>query len=283
MPVLILCAVKADDSKPDGVLSPSASAAPARQPLEPGTGQGGVSYICGSTNAEPAYGDLPLGRWIQSKTDLNPKRLPLRDLLSLKHVSAADDRGTVRFEVPINYNAAKANVMGGGVKLGWLNKDGEFVECCFTGYEPTTNGDCAIWWNINYDAPGKHCLRASLSYYDGLNSIEIVGPPLTFCSSNVCQFLEGSSLFNSTGAVLQAKLREQVATYRIDLKTVNGKHLKTIIGSTTNGMIDLDWDLTDEHGKKFNGASFEGAFRVAYPGDKTPGPPAKATFNKVGE
>lgn len=47
--------------------------------------------------------------------------------------------------------------------------------------------------------------------------------------------------------------------------------------------VDLDWNLIDEHGKKFDGASFEGVFRVTYPGEKNPGPPAKTTFNKVGE
>ena len=74
-----------------------------------------------------------------------------------------------------------------------------------------------------------------------------------------------------------------MATYSIELQTVEGKHIKTITGSSTNGMIDQEWNMTDEHGKKFNEDAFEGVFRVTYPGDKAPGPPAKTTFNKVGE
>ena len=67
------------------------------------------------------------------------------------------------------------------------------------------------------------------------------------------------------------------------METEKGQHIKTISGSTTNSMIDLTWNLIDEHGKKFNGATFNGVFHVTYPRDKAPGVPAKVKFFKVGQ
>jgi hypothetical protein len=235
-----------------------------------------VTYICDSTNIEPTYEKLPLSQWLQSKSRINPNRLPLSKLLTLKQISQPDEMGIVNFEVPVNFDALK-----GEVRLGVFNNDGDFVERCFDGVDRGTNGRCVIWWVINYDPPGKHDIRAQLTYHNGLDSIEIIGPPLLFESSNVCKFFEGASLFNSSGAILQAKLREQTAKFRIELTTPKGKHLKTITGSTTNGMIELDWDLKDDHGKKFMGDSFGGAFYVMYSGDTRTNAPARDTFNRI--
>ncbi len=243
-----------------------------------------VHYITDSTNAEPTYQGLSISQWIRTKTLINTNQLALSKLLTLKQVSNADDWGIVRFELPINYDAVKTHTVM--LQLGSFNKDGDFVECCFDDCERATNGHCLVWWNINYDSPGKHNIRARL-YCDGpmlhLDSITVIGPALPFYSSNVCRFFEGSTLFDSTGAILQAKLREQVATYSIELKTVKGRHIKTITGSTTNGMIDLEWDLTGEHGKKFKGDSFDGFFNIAYPGDIHPNAPAADRFNRIGD
>jgi hypothetical protein len=241
-----------------------------------------VSYICDSNNPEPIYQGLPVSQWIQANTLLNTNRLPLSKLLTLKQVSAADEYGTVTFEVPVNHNALTNNWVAGQITLGFFNKDGDFVECCFTDNERATNGHCLVSWDINYDSFGKHDVRARLNYCTGMDTIQVIGPPLPFYSSNVCRFFEGSSLFVSTGATLQAKLREPVATYRIELRTLKGKVIKTITGGTTNGMINVDWDLTDKHGRKFKGDSFDGLFYVSYPDDKTSNAPAGDRFNKLG-
>jgi hypothetical protein len=242
-----------------------------------------VSYICDSTNAEPTYQGLPISKWIQAKTLLNTNQLPLVALLALKQVSNADDWGIVNFELPINYDAVKADKSSEGqLRLGFLNREGDFVECCYSDYERATNGNCLVWWSINYDSPGRHEIRARLIYHDGLNSIIIIGSPLPFYSSNVCRFPEGSTLFDSTGASIEAKLRERVATYHIDLETLEGKHIKTIAGNTTNGAIDVEWNLVGEHGEKFKNNSFIGLFFVSYPDDSHTNTPAKTQFNKIG-
>jgi hypothetical protein len=241
-----------------------------------------VSYVCDSTNAEPTYQGLPVSQWIETKTILNPNRLPLAKLLSLKQIFAADEWGQVRFEVPVNYDALTNNPMGGQITVGFFNKDGDFVEGCFTESERVTNGNCLIWWDINYDPPGKHDVRARLTYGNGMDSIQVIGSPLSFYSSNVCRFFEGYSLFNSDGAVLLAKLCEPTAKYRIELKTLEGKRLKVITGSATNGLINTNWDLTDWHGRKFKGDSFDGFFYVTYPDGKSSNAPAGDIYNKLG-
>jgi hypothetical protein len=242
-----------------------------------------VAYICSETNAEPIYQGLPIGQWLQTNTKINTGRLSLAKMLTLKQVSTPDMWGIVRFEIPVCYDAVKASVMGGGVDLGGYNQDGEYVGCSFSDTERSTNGNCIIWWNINYDTPGKHTIYAKLNYYNGLEHIEVLGPPFLYNSSNVCQFFEGYSLFNSTGALLQAKLREQNAKYRIELTTPKGKHLKSISGNSTNGVINLEWNLKNDHGQTFKGDSFESAFYVVYPDDTHTNAPARDTFNRVGD
>jgi len=234
------------------------------------------------SNKEPTYEGLPIGQWLQTNTSINPDRHTLADLLTLREVAPANEWGTVTFEVPVNYDTLKSNAFGGHLILGGFNWDGDFVECCFTDCERATNGHCRLWWNINYDPPGRHSIRARLTYYDGWNRIEVTGPALSYYSKNVCRFFEGSTLYDSTGAILQAQLREKAGRYRIELRAPKGKHLKTITGVATNGMIDLDWDLRDEHGKKFEGTSFIGVFHITYPDNITTNAPAKDWFNYLG-
>jgi len=265
-----------------GNLFAADSAAPTNQIVVYGeAGQTSVTFITDSNQPEPTYQGLPISQWLQTKTMINPDRLPLSKLLTLKQVSQPDDMGIVRFELPVKYDPVKTNGMGGTVDFGVFNKDGDFMDFTFSGWERAADGGSHLWWVINYSAPGKHGIRARLNYYNGLDDIEVIGPQLLYDSSNVCQFFEGYSLFNSSGALLQARLREQTAKYRIELTTPKGKHLKTITGSTTNGVINLEWDLKDDHGTKFKGDSFEGAFYVAYPGDTHTNAPAKDTFRDL--
>lgn len=240
-----------------------------------------ISYICDS-NKEPDYQGVPISQWLRDHTGVNPEKLSLSNLLRLKQVSPPDDNlEMVTVEIPVNYDAL-TNGLGGSVRLGWFNKGGDFVEGCFTGSERALNGHCSVWWTIDYDRPGKHDIRARLSYSSGLDTINIIGPALAYYSSNVCQFFEGYSLFNSSGALLQARLRERTAKYRIELTTLKGKHLKSITGVSTNGTINLEWDLKDDRGKKFKGDSFRGSFYVMYPDDTRTNPPARDIFNRVG-
>lgn len=252
---------------------------------EPCEAEGTIITFITDSNKEPTYQGLPLGLWIQTNTPINPSKLGLKELLSLKQVSKPDDLGTVWFEVPINYDALRAS--GGKLDLGVLSKDGRYVECCFEGTERGTKGRSRIYWVTPYDPPGEHHLRVRLTLSNRLDLIEVIGPPLTFFSSNACWFPEDSTLFAHYltalyGIKLHAVLREKAASYKIVLKTVKGRHIRTFTGNTTNGVIDLEWDATDDRGRKFSGESFQALFYIRYPGDKRYGPPVKAWFNRIG-
>jgi hypothetical protein len=242
-----------------------------------------VSYICDGKEAEPTYQGMSISRWIQTNSSINPRSLPLADLLALKQVSGPDEWGTVRFGVKLRFDPLKTDVTGNEVDLGWFNDGGDFVQCCFEGCERATNGSCVLWWDTNWNSPGRHDLRARLNYHDGLNSIEVMGPALPFYSSNVCQFFEGATFFNSEGTQLYAKLRSPVAEFRVELSTTDGKHLKTVTGRATGGYITNEWDMVDDHGKKFEGDAFVATFYVTHPGDKHPHPPARTTFTRIAD
>ena len=243
-----------------------------------------VSYTCDPKRTEPKYQSQPISLWIQNTTELNPMKLPLSDLLSLKCSNFDEEWGTARFELPIRYKALrKDKPLGGDVELGWLNEDGDFVQARFEDSEPGKNGSCVVWWGLNWDAPGRHALRARLTYHDNLSVITIIGPPMPFDSTNVCQFVEGSTFFDSEGTQLYAKLRSSTADFRVEISTSEGKHLKTITGATKIGQITNEWNLISDDGKKFGGDAFVAAFHIMYPDDQSSRPPAKVTFTRIAD
>ena len=229
-------------------------------------GQTSITFTTDSNGSEPRYQDLPISQWIQTKTSLDTNRLSLANLLTLRQVSSGDEPDIVNFEVPINYDLFQSNECNLG--LGSLNKDGDYVECCLYDCERATDGNCLLSWNTTYDSPGKHHLRARLICEERMlndASITVIGPMLPFNSTNVLQFFESSSMFDSNSVPLVAKLIEQVATFKIEITTAEGKHLKTIAGSTTNGWINLEWNLIGDDGKNFKGDTMNTKFTVTYP------------------
>jgi hypothetical protein len=66
----------------------------------------------------------------------------------------------------------------------------------------------------------------------------------------LCQFDPGSAVFDrKSGVRLFAMLPEPNGTYRLDIKLPAGEQLRTFTGSTTNGLIEVHWDLKDDHGR----------------------------------
>jgi hypothetical protein len=231
--------------------------------------QTAITFVTDSNGSEPTYEGLRLTKWIQSKTSLDTNRLSLANLLTLQQVPSGSEPDIVNFEVPINYDLFQTN--GCVLGLGSLNKDGDYVECCLYDCERAADGNCLLSWNTTYDSPGKHHLRARL-LCEGLmlhyDSITIIGPVLLFNSTNVLQFFESSSMFDSNGVPLFAKLVQPIATFKIEITTSEGKHLKTITGSTTNGFINVEWNLIGDDGKKFGGDTMNTKFTVTYPDSK---------------
>jgi hypothetical protein len=247
-----------------------------------------VTFVTDSNQPEPKFHDLPLSRWIQSQTQLNPKRLSLSKLMTLKPVSAPDEWGVVAFDLPIRFDGLHYHpehpFPEGMAELGSIRTNGDFVEFTLHDCEKAPDGNTRLKWNINWDSPGKHELSAQLYYAHGFDGddFNLIGPPLSYYSSNTCRFYEDSTLFTDEGADLYAKLREPAAKFRVEVRSLKGRLVNEISGGTTNGEINLAWDLTGFDGKKFTNNSFIGSFYVTYSDDTTTNPPIKAQFNKIG-
>jgi hypothetical protein len=99
--------------------------------------------------------------------------------------------------------------------------------------------------------------------------LEANGPIMPFYSSNVCQFDPFYSEFDSTGAILYAKLAETNANYTIELRAPTGELIKTIAGSTTNGEIKAHWNLTDDRGNAYTNDAVQSIFRVTFPDSRS--------------
>jgi hypothetical protein len=245
-----------------------------------------VTFITDSNQPEPAFHDLPLSRWIQTQTSLNTNRLSLPQLMTLKSVSDPDEMGVATFELPIPFDALNSEhpLPGGELRLGFLESNGDFIEGTLTGCEKAPDGNAQIYWNINWNSPGWHQIRARLEYYHGMDGdqFDLIGPPLHYYSKNTCRFYKDSTLFTSDGANLYAKLRESIAKFRVTVKSRKGRLINDISGETTNGEINLAWDLTCLDGTKYTNNSFIGSFYVTYPDDTHVNAPVTAQFCKIG-
>jgi hypothetical protein len=227
----------------------------------------------------------PLNQVLQNVNAGNIIQMSMDELLTLKRITNGDDPDMATFEVPIRYDALANDTVSNPGELRLLVDAG--------GPEPTndiwvdsnpavrayegggelqdvkraTNGDCLLEWNTDYDPPGQHALRAQLLYTGGKMDylVDLRGPVTPYYSSNLVQFFEGDSFFTDKGTTFYAKTAEPHAIYKIEVKNSDGKLIKTFTGTTTNGIIDVDWDLRDEHGNKYTGQSIDAVFNVTLP------------------
>jgi hypothetical protein len=215
---------------------------------------------------EPVYGGRRLSGLLSNRPGTNEPSL--FELLALKHIVTGAEPETVAFELPIRYEA--------------LTNLGELV-LCIDRYGPdyeegwgvghyecvrATNGDCRLVWSTIYETPGKHALLAGLDLKDAGQSDEgLFGPVTPVVVTNLCQFTPESASFDpELGAKFYARLPEPDGTYLIDIKSPTGERLKTISGSTSNGLIKVHWDLTDDHGKTCTNESYDSVFHLTLPG-----------------
>ena len=245
-----------------------------------------VTFVTDSNQPEPVFHDLPLSRWIETQTRLNTNHLSLSQLTALKTLSGPDEWGVVTFELPVRFDAVKSNepVFGANIDLGSFGTNGDFIEYNCFDRKKASDGNTQLAWNINWSSPGKHEIRARIIYYHGMDGdqFNLIGPPLAYYSSNPCRFYEDSTLFTSDGANLYAKLREPTAKFRVEITSSQGRLVNDISSTTTNGEINLAWDLTGLNGQKYTNNSFIGSFYVTYPDDIRTNLPVKAHFSKIG-
>jgi hypothetical protein len=241
---------------------------------------------------ESAYRGRPLSEVLRNRAASGTNHLTLTEMLTLRQVFTGAEPESATFELPIAYDVL--------TNLGSLHlfidftgaEDADSDEGFQVGQfecERATNGNCLLVWNTIYEAPGIHALQAGLALEAGqksddngkpvvplgpdglpfshtISSEELSGPLTPIVVSNLCQFSLGSAYFNPAfGATLRAKLLELSGRYSADMKLPAGKVLKTITGSTSNGVITVHWDLTDEHGQVCTNQAYDSVFHIELP------------------
>jgi len=176
---------------------------------------------------------------------------------------AGNNQNIVTFEVPINYNVL--------TNIGNLSLIVDGIDATIEGICPAGDNNTLINWNSTYDMPGQHYLQVQLmGKYTGNDAdiITAVGPLMPFYTANLLQFFESGQVFNANGAYLQAQLTQTNANYTIQIYDPSATPptlINTIAGSTTNGIIQEAWGLTNSDGTLFTGNSFTAVYNVTIP------------------
>jgi hypothetical protein len=206
--------------------------------------------------------------------------LRLDQLLALRLVAFDIQESIAMFDVPMSYNAV-TNL--GTLRLLCDADPGERAgdEAMVQEFVRSTNDHCRLIWNTMYDPPGQHFLQVELvirrwpdpsrqgNYIE--REIPLRGPLLSFLSTNTLQyFLHGDSYFDY-GAYFRVKLAQPVGAYALELTTPSGEHIHTISGTTTNGVVNVYWDLLYGGGKRYTNESFNSTWSVTFPNPPKPG------------
>lgn len=234
--------------------------------------QAGAAKLLASAAAaahDTNYDRNPLAEELRNTNSVGTNAPGLEELLTLHTVATGDEPEKVTFELPISYDAL-TNI--GSLQL-FVDpvRDEDADEPPLAGQATcvrATNGDCLLVWNTIFEAPGKHALMAVVFVNESLRTNsrqDVMGPAFEANVTNLCQFSISSATFDSrTGATLRAILPEKRADYSIDM-LAKGERLKTITGSTTDGVMDVFWDLIDDHGQKLHDESFETVVHLEFP------------------
>jgi hypothetical protein len=218
---------------------------------------------------EPIYRGRPLWEVLRNEAASGTNKFTLAEMLTLKQVVTGAEPEVATFELPVSYDAL-TNLGSLTLYIDPIEDEDSDMGCNAGQLEcnRATNGNCLLVWNTIYEAPGKHALQAGLV----LNKLAkpnagITGPLAPFEVTNLCQFSLSSACFQpEIGPTFRARLPELKGTYTIDLKSPAGARLKTLTGSTSNGLIKVHWDLTDDHGRSCTNESYDSVVRLALPG-----------------
>jgi hypothetical protein len=220
--------------------------------------------------AEPAFQGQPLSLLLRNNRTAGINSLTLDGMLTARQITDGEYDGTAVFEVPVSYDAATNYgrihlLVDGGLDQRTRGEEGERQTC-----ERATNGNCQLGWTSTYDPPGRHAIQAEFIATKEENKEEtarkVKGPAVPFLSTNLCQFSAAYDFFDTNGATLYAKLPESNGVCVIELTSPTGQHLKTLNGTTSNGVVKVHWDLIDERGSRYTNIAFDSVFQVTLPG-----------------
>ena len=224
----------------------------------------------GQSAAEPVYLGRPFTALLRNNQTADTNTLTLAELLTPRQITNGAYDGTALFEVPVSYQAATNIgvlhlVVDGGLDAASRGEEGERQTC-----EPAANGNCLLGWTSTYDPPGRHAIQvefiATKDEDKEETALKVKGPAVPFVSTNLCQFDSAFDHFDARGVTMYARLPESNGVYTIELKAPAGGHIKTLTGTTTNGVIRAHWDLIDDHGNRCTNESIDSVFQVTLPG-----------------
>ena len=219
---------------------------------------------------EVIYKGQPLTKLLHNEKSTGTNVLSLDDLLTLRESPLTRGIQDIVYELPISYDNLTNNLGDLDLIMDSPPDDSALRQPQFSMCRRATNGDCLLVWSAAADAPGQHALQAWLMLPAGIDrEAEIRGPVLPFLSTNLIQFSMYGSQFDERGADLDARLAESNASFSIEIKTRSGSHLRTLTGSTTNGLIHAEWNLMDDKGNKFTNNSFLSDFQVILPSGRS--------------
>jgi len=219
-------------------------------------------------STEPVYRGRPLREVLRNEAALGTNALTVADMLTLKEISTGAEPETGSFELPLSYDAL-GNVGVVELYIDPIADEDSDEGCAVQQAEckRAVNGNCLLVWSTIYESPGKHALQAGLTLRRTSTAEEIVSGPLCpFVVSNLCQFsLSSASFTPELGVTLRARLPESNGTYVLEMKSTGGERLKTLSGSTSNGLIEVHWDLRDDHGQRRTNNAFDTLLHLSLP------------------
>ena len=120
-------------------------------------------------------------------------------------------------------------------------------------------------WSLNWDTThltnGAYSIQVAMQY--GLNSSTVYGSQKTVTVSNAMTFDQLTSQFTGYGLIIDATLNGITnAGYALQLSDDFGNPLVYGRFSTTNGKIQLYWDLTDGHGHQLSFGNIQATFTL---------------------
>jgi hypothetical protein len=234
--------------------------------------------------ADPKIEEGLLSKVLRNKATAGSP-LRIEQMLTLGQIASGKDPDLATFELPLSYDAL-TNV--GTLRLlcdadpseNSANEEAELQSC-----ERAPNGNCRLVWNTMYDSPGKHFLQAELTIDNwrkrsrrrnpDAEEIVLKGPLFYFFSTNVLQYFPMGDVYSDKGAFFHVKLAQPVGSYSLEITSLSGEHIHTLTGSTTNGIVEVDWDLIYDGGKRYTNDSFNSTWTVTFPDS-----PAPASRNK---
>lgn len=206
-----------------------------------------VAYLCAyaaaSETSPPADEVQLLSNTLVNRGTTETNRITLELLLTLKQTVMGQ---TAAFEAPIAYDALRKINADLSLLLDPGTEDSRARRVICTR---ATNGNCLLYWDTSYDAPGKRAVRARLGYPGKDDKwYWFTGPAVSVSSTNLCQFdIVRAEFTRSSGGDFYAELVESNATYSIELKMPDGTSVKTFAGQTSNGVIEVAWRLPADY------------------------------------